>query len=333
MKYLTLAIYTFSALTFFSCQTDESSENEARQEMLDASGEPAIVVSLDNKELNPLPLAKDTREKYEQNLVKAMENYHDNPTDINNIIWYGRRKAYLGYYWEAIRIFTEGISMYPDSSQLYRHRGHRYITVRKFDEAIADLETAAQLAQEEENFVEPDGLPNKAGIPLSNNKFNIYYHLGLANYLKGDYYKALEAYRKCMQFSENPDLITATSDWLFMTYMRLGMEAEAQALLNDITADMEIIENDAYHKRLLMYKGEISPDSILDLEAVENNNQKLNVVTQGYGVGNWYLIQGDTAKAISIFKSLVDQNYWPAFGHIAAEADLLVLDSVAYNVN
>ena len=333
MKKLTLIILALTSVMLFSCQNDENSENEVRREMIEASGKPKVVLSLDNKELEALPLPKDTRETYEQNLVKALEAYHENPTDIESIIWYGRRKAYLGYYWQAISIFTDGISLYPDSSQLYRHRGHRYITVRKLDEAIADLEMAAELAKEEENFTEPDGLPNKAGIPLSNNKFNIYYHLGLANYLKGDYYKALEAYRKCMEFSENPDLLTATSDWLYMTYSRLGMQAEADALLADITPDMKIIENDAYHKRLLMYKGEISPDSLLNLKSIENDTDKLNIVTQGYGVGNWYLLKGDTAKAIDIFKSLVNQNYWPAFGHIAAEADLLVLDSVANNIN
>ncbi len=317
-------------LILVACQSDEDSEKEAQEEMIQAAGKPKAVFSLDNKVLETLKLSDETRKKYEQHLVVAMDNYHENPTDIESIIWYGRRKAYLGYYWNSITIFTEGINLYPDSSALYRHRGHRYITVRKFDEAVADLKTAAELAENEKNFTEPDGLPNKAGIPLSNNKFNIYYHLGLAFYLKGDYYKALEAYRKCMEFSDNDDLLTATSDWLYMTYSRLGMIAEADALLANIKPEMNIIENDAYHQRLLMYKGLVSPDALLKINETENDEQRLQLVTQGYGVGNWYLIQGDTSKALSIFQSLIAENYWPAFGHIAAEADLLVLNSVAY---
>jgi len=327
-----ISIYWFIGilLTIVACQSDENSEKEAHNEMIQAAGKPKAVFSLDNKVLETLEMNEGTRKKYEQNLVVAMDKYHENPTDLESIIWYGRRKAYLGYYWQSITIFTEGINLYPDSSALYRHRGHRYITVRKFDEAVADLQTAAELAENEKNFIEPDGLPNKAGIPLSNNKFNIYYHLGLAFYLKGDYYKALEAYRKCMGFSDNDDLLTATSDWLYMTYSRLGMIAEADALLANIKPEMNIIENTAYHQRLLMYKGLVSPESLINIEDTENDDKRLQLVTQGYGVGNWYLIQGDTSKAISIFKSLIAENYWPAFGHIAAEADLLVLNSVAY---
>ena len=80
---------------------------------------------------------------------------------------------------------------------------------------------------------------------------------------------------------------------------------------------MDIIENTAYHRRLLMYKGEIPPDSLLDPSA-----EPLQYVTQGYGVANWYMANGDTTRANAILDKVLESGYWAAFGYIAAEADV-----------
>ena len=78
-----------------------------------------------------------------QQLDTARAEYEANPDDADNIIWYGRRRAYTGDYRGAIEVFSEGIEKFPDDARMYRHRGHRYITIREFDRAIADLEKAA----------------------------------------------------------------------------------------------------------------------------------------------------------------------------------------------
>jgi hypothetical protein len=104
---------------------------------------------------------------------------------------------------------------------------------------------------------------------------------------------------------------------MYMTLRRLGREAEAAEVLRLITSDMDIIENTAYHRRLLMYKGEITPDSLLN-----PNAEALQFVTQGYGVANWYLANGDTARANAILDKVLQSDYWAGFGYIAAEADV-----------
>ena len=58
----------------------------------------------------------------------------------------------------------------------------------------------------------------------------------------------------------------ATSDWLWMTLMRLGRKDDAAKVLERITPKMEILENGAYHRRLLMYKGAEKPEALLDTE-------------------------------------------------------------------
>jgi len=169
--------------------------------------------------------------------------------------------------------------------------------------------------------IEPDGQPNKLNKPLSSTQFNVWYHLGLAHYLKGDFDLAEKAYLECLNVSDNDDLITATVDWLYMTYRRQGKTTEATKLLEKITDTMTIIENDSYLKRLNLYKGNLPVDSVL---SVSDSSEDVDLVmaTQGYGVGNWFLYNGDTTQAIGVFERVVNGRHFSAFGYIAAEADL-----------
>ncbi len=277
-------------------------------------------VSLDGRELFPPPETPAGQQKKDSLLAIAQSNFDSDSQELDNIIWLGRRLAYLSRYKEAIKVFTEGMIVHPKAPELYRHRGHRYISTRQFDKAIADFEKAASLAEGRDIEIEPDGLPNKLNIPLSSLQFNIWYHWGLAYYLQGDFEKAAQLYEECMDYSINPDLLTATTDWLYMTYRRLGKTAEAEELLSPINADLEIIENNSYLNRLLMYKGEKAPTDLLDLNNTDPE-QLLNIVTQGYGVGNWYLYNGDEVQARTVFDKILATTYWSAFGYIAAEAD------------
>jgi tetratricopeptide (TPR) repeat protein len=281
------------------------------------------VKGLDGHEFFVPKFSESTKAKLDSNLLVAKQNFESNPSE-ENYIWLGRRQAYLYNYHRAIEIFSEGIRMYPQSYKLYRHRGHRYITLREFDKAVADLQQAAALMPEGPLETEPDGQPNKLNTPLSSTQFNVWYHLGLAHYLRGDLESALRAYIECKDVSVNDDLVCATNDWLYMTLRRLGLRSEAERVLEDISSDMNIIENDSYHKRLLMYKKLVSPDSVLQVSG-NQDDADLALATQGYGVGNWYLYNGDTTRAINIFKQVTGGKHFSSFGFIAAETDLILL--------
>lgn len=281
------------------------------------SGTPEAT-SLFGKPLYPMPLAEETRKPLEANLAEAEAQFRANPTSEDAIVWLGRRQAYLWRYRDAIEMFSKGLALHPKSYKLYRHRGHRYITVREFDRAVADLERAAALIANVPDEVEPDGAPNRYGKPRSTSHSNIWYHLGLAYYLKGDFTNALRAYQHCMTFSKNDDMRVATLDWVYMTYRRLGRHGAARQLLDQIGEKMEVLENDSYHKRLLMYKGIIKPEQLLDA----TNADDLTIATQGYGVANWYFVEGNHAKAREILEKVIAGRQWAAFGYIAAEADL-----------
>ena len=253
----------------------------------------------------------------EKDLVVARGEYELHPDSADAIIWVGRRLAYLGRFREAIDAFSEGIRKHPNDARLYRHRGHRYITVRELDNAVRDLEKAQALTKGKRDEVEPDGQPNARNTPIGSLQSNICYHLGLAYYLKGDFERALPVYRRCYSSASNADRQVSVGHWLYMTLRRLGRAEEAQKIVEPISSSMDVIENVSYHKLMLAYGGDIAPDELMNDELQGNDR-----ATILYGVGNWYLYNGRPDRAREIFRSIVEKDPWPAFGYIAAEAEL-----------
>lgn len=299
-----LTVYCLPLTVYCLPQTPES-----RQEATSLLGRPLV----------PAPIPADVRKTLEANLQKAEIEHGKNPDDLDATIWLGRRQAYLGRYRDAIETFSKGIEKHPDDARMYRHRGHRYITVRELPKAVADFTKAAQLVAGKPDQVEPDGQPNARNIPTSTLQSNIYYHLGLAHYLTRDFAKAADAYARCMTVSKNPDMLVATTYWYYLALARLGRSAEAATLLQPISAGMEIIENASYHRLLRMFKGELTPESLLAPGAAG-----LDAVTTKYGIAAWHLANGRRDAGLTLLREIVDgvPQQWPAFGYIAAEADL-----------
>jgi tetratricopeptide (TPR) repeat protein len=279
-----------------------------------------VAVSLDGKLFYEPSRTPEQQQRLDSLLKIARDNFEADPSE-ENYIWYGRREGYLMHLHEAVAIFTEGLEKYPDSYRLYRHRGHRYISMRKFEHAIADLEKAALLMEGKPLEIEPDGKPNRLNKPLSTTQFNVWYHLGLAHYLKGQFNEAETAYLNCLEVSENDDSRVAVYDWLYMIYRRKGEIAEAEVILGNVNEGMEIIENDSYYLRLRMYKGLMKPEQLLVADSTKEDYD-LSMATQGYGVGNWYLYNGDTLRATETFTNVTAGKLFAAFGFIAAEAEL-----------
>jgi tetratricopeptide (TPR) repeat protein len=273
------------------------------------------------KEVAPA-LSEETKLDYVKKLEEARKIVFATPNggDADMTIWYGRRTAYTGRYKDAIAIFTQAIKRWPQEARLYRHRGHRYITLRCFDDAIRDFETAAKLIKGKPDEIEPDGLPNAQNIPTSTLQSNIWYHLGLAYYLKGDFKRAAKTYEECMKVSKNNDMLAATTHWYYMTLRRLEKNPQAARLLEAIDGDFEVIENDDYLRLLRLYRGEVRDEMLL--EAIGDKADSLGNASLGYGVGNWYLYNRDSVRAEQIFRRITAGNQWASFGYIASEAEL-----------
>lgn len=252
-------------------------------------------------------------------LATAKANYDSDPVNADNIIWFGRRTAYTGDYRRAIEIFSEGIEKFPDDARMYRHRGHRYISIREFDLAIDDLEHASKLIEGTENEIEPDGLPNALNIPISSLHGNIWYHLGLAYYLKQDWDNAYRAYKAGFDAGRNDDNRVSTTHWLYMILQRNGDPEAAARVLDAISADMNVIENMSYHNLCLFYKDEMTL-----AELIGDNADSPAGAAIMYGAANWHYYTGNVDKANEMLEALVATNAWSAFGFIAAEVDLAI---------
>ena len=309
------AIFLMLGVLIISC---------GHQQQIDPLPKGAEAISLLGDTLSTPEIDPVNFDSLNSGLIRAVINYRVDPEEIPSIIWLGRRTAYVGEYREALRIFTEGVYKHPEDPRMYRHRGHRYITLRKFDLALEDFKSAEDLMRNLPDQVEPDGLPNEAGIPTSTLKSNVFYHQGLAHYLKGDFAGAVESYRKAESLDLTDDMKIAFLYWHYMALKRVGNDMEAGELLQDVNSEIELLENDAYLNLLLVFKGVFEPDHLL-----ESGADALQNATLAYGIGNWHYMNGRTERAFGIWENLYDpeSSQWPAFGFIAAEAELARMHS------
>lgn len=324
-------------LALFACSHQPPATTPAESTVAGASGartgaaarvEPAgaaEAISLLGRTLVPPALPAAVQAEREAKLVASQAALAERPDDPEAWIWVGRRIAYLGRYRDAIDHFTQGLELFPRDARFLRHRGHRFLTIRRLSDATSDLERAASLVRGQPDEVEPDGLPNAANVPTSTLQSNIWYHLGLARYLQGDFEAALGAYRECLTVSKNPDMANpdmeiATRYWLYLTLRRLGREGEAREVAAAVPAELELLESHAYHRLLLMFRGENDPETLLAEASADRSS--LDYPTVSYGAGVHYLLAGEVERGLEIFRRLAESDAWAAFGAIAAEAEL-----------
>jgi hypothetical protein len=101
-----------------------------------------------------------------------------------------------------------------------------------------------------------------------------------------------------------------------MALMRAGRADEATRMLAARPDSLEI--NNAYRTRLKLYRGEITSEQVFTPADTADTQQ----ATLSFGLGNYFLVRGDTAQARLWFERAVWSGGWPAFGAILAEAEL-----------
>ncbi|MBP6774527.1 MAG: hypothetical protein KA154_16140 [Gemmatimonadaceae bacterium] len=259
-----------------------------------------------------------TRERLTAQLNAAADTLKRMPNSPDALIWVGRRLAYLGKYREAIDTFSAGAARFPRDARFLRHRGHRWLTVRRPMLAAQDLAKAATLVRGQADVIEPDGAPNAQNIPLSTLQFNIWYHLALAHYVDGRFPEALAAWDSCARVSVNPDLQVATQYWRYLVLARMGNKVGADSALAIARANPPLIENMAYLRLLRLYAGLESVESVYPGVATAN----VSDATTAYGVSMWHVLNGRRDEARALWKQLDASPAWASFGVLAAEAEL-----------
>ena len=62
--------------------------------------------------------------------------------------------------------------------------------------------------------------------------------------------------------------------------------------------------------------------ALLGIVAAALTSCTLGSASLGYGIGNYFLYNGDRANALEVFRKIVAGNQWASFGYIAAESEL-----------
>ncbi len=228
-------------------------------------------------------------------IARAESALAADPRNVARIIQLGLAQSGARQFHEAIETFTRGLTVAPNDPVLYRWRGHRYLSVREFDRAMDDL---------------------TRGSRLDSANYGIWYHLGIVRYARGDFAGAAEAFARAQQRPPDAAELAGATDWLWMSLSRASRAAEARAML-DRRPD-SLPATNAYAQRLRLYRGQVGPDDVIT--AADTGD--IAVATLSYGVGNWYLVRGDTARARAWFERSVRSGGWPAFGFIMSEVEL-----------
>lgn len=247
-------------------------------------------------------------------VAKADAALAADPQNLDLLLAAARARDGIWQYRQAIELYSRGVARAPQDVRFLRFRGHRYISTRKFDLAVADLERAAALA------------------PTS---FDVAYHLALAYYLRRDFDKAASVYQGCLDASADPLPLpdgwrsctgvkgsdgdrVAIADWLYRSLRRSGRHEAAKALAATIGEGLEVGENAAYYSGLRFYVGRATEAQVLPMSADADNT----FATVGYAVGNYHFVEGRTKTACAIWRRIIDAPTWNAFGYIAAEVEL-----------
>lgn len=228
-------------------------------------------------------------------IARARAALAADPRNVDLIIQLGIAQSGARQFREAIETFTRGLAIAPNNAMLYRWRGHRYLSLRDFDRAVSDL---------------------TRGAGLDSTIYGIWYLLGIVRYVRGDFAGAADAFARAQSRAPEAGELAGSTDWLWMSLMRAGRAGEAQVML-DRRPDSLAVAN-AYARRLRLYRGEIGPDEVI----TSADTADVQMATLSYGVGNWYLVKGDTARARSWFGRSIKSGGWPGFGFIISEAEL-----------
>jgi Flp pilus assembly protein TadD len=230
-------------------------------------------------------------------IARATAALAADPRNIQKFIALGVAQSGARQFREAIATFTRGLAIAPNDPMLYRWRGHRYLSVREFDKAGADL---------------------RKGYNLDRKNYGILFHSGVLSFLGGDFNTAVRMFTEAQPLAPDGGELTGSTDWLWMSLARAGRIAEANAMLARRPDTLAAPPGYAYASRLKLYRGELTPATLF----TPADTADVQVATLNFGLGNWYLVRGDTVNARKAFQRVIASGGWPGFGFMAAEAEL-----------
>lgn len=251
--------------------------------------------------------------RLEQDVEIARAALRIAPDRPESHFWLARRLSYLGRFCESVDVLTAAIAQFPESYELRRYRARKLARSRQFEAALADYREGLRLMGGKPDYFEPDGLPNRVGITLGTYRANMIYYHAQTSFAVGDYRSMLTglqtAFDMTWPFARN-DMTPPIAYWTYLAHRKLGEHDKARAAIARVPADLDLIENEAYHQAVKVMQGRVS---LPEAAASKDPNIKFAAAME-------HRFAGREADATRLLREIVVEN---AQGHWPAEVELV----------
>jgi len=254
-------------------------------------------------------------EKDDGRIAAADADLAKSPGKLDAMLKAGQVRDALLQYNASIGVYTKAMQAFPNDPRPYRWRGHRQISLRKFDLAIVDLEKARSLA------------------PSS---FEAAYYLGLAYYFSQRYGDAANEFARCVNMAGKPDefakslpagmvgcatlpqtpeYLMGIADWHYRALRRAGRSGEGKEILGNIKEGLQMRSNESNYRDLRFFQGKVSEKELLESTGIAYTNAASAVALE-------QILGGRIGEGCTLWRKLSRDSNWSAFGVIAAEVEL-----------
>jgi tetratricopeptide (TPR) repeat protein len=223
------------------------------------------------------------------------------PTNADLLLKLAQAQAAVWLEREAVESCTRGLALAPNRADLLTERGHRYLPLREFQKARADLTRAVA--------IDPKNMA------------------GLANYFLGDFASAADAFQHAVDTAPNTDERINSTNWVYAALRRADRPKDAAQAAAAIGPEMTNKEAHTLHYLNLvrLFQQRATEAQIMPPEPPRDGSDteaELRFDTVVYGVGNWHLYNGDKAKAQDYFRRVLAGKVWVTWGFIGAECEM-----------
>lgn len=245
-------------------------------------------------------------------VAAAKQKLDADPKNLELLRALEQEQVKVWQYREALETCARGLQIAPQTAAFYVERGHREVALQRFAETIADMHRA---------------------IELDPSIGDIYYHLGLAHYFRGEFDQAAEAFGKSVKIAQSKgadalDGVTNSTNWYYVALRRAGKKDEAAKALEAVGPEVTTKDphSQVYLNLVRFYQGKMKDSEVVEPEPPRDGHvylePELKFDTSAYQVGNWYLYNGNPAKARQYFERIAKGGVWITWGYVGAQLEL-----------
>ena len=198
-------------------------------------------------------------------------------------------------YREALDVYNAGLEIWPEDEELLRLRAGRYLTTLQADRAAQEFGKLLENGADE---------------------LDCRYRIGLAQYYRRDYGKAMEQLELCMPLCEdNDEMGIAVIYWHTLSALRA---AKRPKLLDFYREGMDVGHHIGYEKAMAVCAGKREKEDVI--ATLDNGHDPLEYSIALYGIhilGTYGLNDGNSL----LDEILRHEEFWISFAWLAAWND------------